>query len=278
MNTKRTVSERLTTAIERAERAVLIIGAIVLLLWLVHPVRDWMQRQQWMDLEGVVALCALAIMFGLRSIERLNKRVDHFFDAEERSIIRDGTAKVYEALYAAIDRHCDDLIPRLGRDRKSLDVLGITLFSAWHHLQPQLAKKTFRDWDVTFACMSPEFARDEPWVPTEWADEVAGRIRDISEFTRKSKAELKKRNVTLRLFVYDHLPAVHGFRIERDEIFCSYIQWEGEKLAMPFQFYEHFPATNRSVRTLKYRELFTNWLVRAHTRGPYLIDETSNPD
>ena len=67
----------------------------------------------------------------------------------------------------------------------------------------------------------------------------------------------------LTLYLYDHLPAIHGFRVENDDVFCSYIHREGDKLAKPFHFYEHFAATNRSVRARHYRLLFENWLERA---------------
>lgn len=265
MSRKRFFIEQISTFVERTERVILGIGAIALLLWLIEPIRARVEHV--IGDKGVVAICALAILYVLRTTERLSDRIDHFVAAEERSVIPDGIVKVYQELDDALERLADRMPPRFGNGRRSLDILGITLFTAWDHLQPQLKKRTFCDWEVTFACISPEFAKREPAVPAEWADALPGRIRDITDFIKKNKAELEQRNVTVRLFLYEHLPAVHGFHLEPDDLFCSYIHWEGEELAKPFQFYEHFPTANRSPRAMEYRALFANWLERAHGKG-----------
>ena len=267
MKTKREWLDTLSSFVQKAERLILGVGAVALVLWLIDPVRDWLVANRLMDIERVVGLCALSILFSLRAIERLNTRVDRFVASEEESIILDGTAKVYEAVDDVIERCCDSPRPRSNEGRRQLDILGITLFSAWDHLQPLLKKPTFRDWDVTFACMQADYAKAQASVPPEWSEPLPARLRDITDFVKKSKADLDKRNVRVRLFVFEHIPAIHGFRIEQEEVFLSYIHWEGQDLAKPFQFYEHFAAGNRSMRATQYRELFANWLERSHASG-----------
>ena len=262
MRQKKTWQDHLSTAVEWGEHIVLILGALLLLTWLIEPVRHWMQEHELMDFEGIIAFSALAIMFVLRALDRQSDKIDRLVAAEEAAVIPDGIQRVYAYVDEVIDASSD--APLWGRSRRSFDVLGITLYTAWTHLQPQFKKKTFTDWEVTLSCMSAEFAKNEPNVPPDWADELPGRISQITEFIKSSAKDLESRNVRITLYLHDYLPAIHGFRVENDDVFCSFIHWEGDKLAKPFQFYEHFAATNRSVRARHYRLLFENWLERAH--------------
>lgn len=266
------VADRLSRFVQVAERAILFIGSMVLVLWLVEPTRAWLTAHHLVDMETIVGFSTLAILFMLHAFKEQSDRFAILFEEEEQSIIPQGVTRVYEKVQPLIDALTLGRGFHLGRTRRTLDILGIYLFTAWSNLQIYLDDARFTDFEISLACMEPQYALDDPSIPDEWGVEARARIEAIKSYLGRKQEELAARNVVVNLYLYKHLPAVHGFRIEKEEVFCSFIHWEGTQICKPFQFYEHFTAANRSTRAEFYRELFENWLLSACAGGPLAIE------
>jgi hypothetical protein len=265
---KKRLRPNLTDLLEIVERGVLILGSLLVMLWLIEPIRAWIEEHHLISNDAIIALCPLAILYGLRAIEKNNLHMHEFFESETASVIPQGTLRVYEPLDEVITSTNE--APHLFEKRHTADILGITLYSAWAKLQIYLEDEKFRHWDITLACLSPDFAASDKSIPSDWKSEVGVRIDEIRSFVDEWRSRLESRDVSVRLYVYGHLPAIHGFRIEHDHIFCSYIHWQGAKLAKPHQFYEYIPTQNRSPRAQHYRAMFDNWLTAAHRSPPVI--------
>src|SRR6266446_108964 len=262
----------LSRFVDFAERAILVVGSLLLILWLVEPSREWLREHNIVDEHTIIAFAPLAILFMLRAFEGNSARLDQLIRNDDSAMIPEGIGRVYERLKPVIDNLANSRSFIAGRARRRIDLLGITLFTAWSNVQIYLQDSRFSDFEITFSCVTPEFIEQSGVIPNEWAAESRQRIAEIHQFLLRKRVDLAARNIVVKLFTYAHLPAIHGFRVENDEIFCSFIHWEGRTVAKPFQFYEHFPAANRSLRAEFYRALFDNWLERAQADGPLPIE------
>lgn len=156
-------------------------------------------------------------------------------------------------------------------DRR-LDVLGLTLFSAWPTLSFNLQQREYSDWSIRMATISPHAVEAAKWLPDDWSEESQANIRAIEKFREEPK--IKQRNIQIEILKYDFVPAVHGFRLGNGDIYISNLLWQGDgRLGKPGFSYEFIPYTETGPSAEAYRELFANWFTRAET-GSASIDGT----
>jgi hypothetical protein len=246
-----------------------VVGLIfaLLLAWSIDSVRGWMQNHGLKDLDvpAVVGITLAATMFVLVSfqqqLKQMAKRLGDFSPSATSTIIRGGVEKVYPELQNIIA----ELGPGSGRKR-GLDVLGLTLYTAWPVLlQPGLsgAERTLRGWRVNAFLLCPDFIRSNPCFSATWALQAEAQLSTINEFAANNAQLLIELGTTLTVTQYKFFPAVHGFRTDAGHLFISFIHWREKSLEGPTQFYEFFPPSDTSARAQQYRDLFDNWIERA---------------
>lgn len=240
---------------------------VLLLAWSTDSVRCWMQQHglKELDVPAIVGIALAATMFVLlafqQQLKQLGRRIGDFSPSASSRIIRGGVEHVYPELHTILD----DVGTGAGSER-SLDVLGLTLFTAW----PMLLRSglgspggALRGWRVSVFCLSPDFLKANPYFSENWVKEVEAKLSSINEFTKNGGELLKDLGTSLAVMQYKFFPAVHGFRTGAGHLLISYIHWSGESLDDPTQFYEYFPPSDKSVRASLYRALFDNWIERA---------------
>ncbi|MFZ0772222.1 MAG: hypothetical protein WCA49_25035 [Candidatus Sulfotelmatobacter sp.] len=237
-----------------------------LLAWSIDSVRTWMQGHGLgRDVPAVVGIALAATMFVLVSFQQqlrqVAKRLGDFSPSASSRIIRGGIKDVYPEL--------QKILAELGAgssSERSLDVLGLTLFTAWPMLlQPGLssAEGALRGWRVNVFLLCPDFIKSNPCFSAAWALQAEAQLLAIKEFATNNAQLLKELKTDLAVTKYKFFPAVHGFRTGAGHLLISYIHWNGTSLEGPTQFYEFFQPSDKSARASLYRDLFGNWIERA---------------
>lgn len=148
------------------------------------------------------------------------------------------------------------------RRKRQLDVLGLTLYSAWPTISFWLQQTTLRDWTIRFATLKSSGSAAHAWVPDDWPSESAANVSAIRKFVES--ASLEQRRISIEIAEYDFVPGIHGFRLGNGDVFISSLLWqEDRRLGKPGFSYEYVPASDDSVGAIALRRLFDNWFDRA---------------
>jgi len=240
---------------------------IILLAWSIDSVRCWIQDHglKGLDVPAIVGIALAATMFVLitfqQQLKQVEKRLAVFSPSTSSKIVGGGIKDVYSELANILG----ELGAGTGGER-TLDVLGLTLFTAWPMLlEPSLSSTegALRGWRVNVFFLSSDFIKANSCFSAPWALQSEAELSSIKEFTRNKAQLLKELGTELTVTQYSFFPAVHGFRTEAGHLLISYIHWSGELLDTPTQFYEFFQPSDKSTRASFYRVLFDNWIERA---------------
>lgn len=252
--------------VQAANAVVVVLAPLVLIAWAIVPVRDWLRHRAYFDEGTIIGLLGLVISLTLVHFNHLVRRTDQVTQAladlsrSRSGVIANGVTDVYPELLAELRA-----LPVRARQ---VDVLGLTLFTAWNQLQGFLPQPETRGWTVRLLCICPGFVeRELPGIPREWAGESRRQAETIRRFLEKQAASLAERDVKVSLECYAAFPALHGFILGNGTLFMSVTQWEAEQdeLAMPYHPYEKIDATDHSRRAHVYREIFRNWVDHARS-------------
>jgi hypothetical protein len=147
------------------------------------------------------------------------------------------------------------------REHREIEVLGLTLYSAWNQLSIFLELPEVSGWTVRLAALSEDDTFQQPWVPDGWPEESATTLKRVREFSDKQGEE---HDHTIEVFEYEFAPAVHGFRLGNGDVFVSTLLWlpEGRLGSHPFS-YDYIPVSDLSPGANAARKLFENWFNRA---------------
>lgn len=146
-------------------------------------------------------------------------------------------------------------------EHREIEVLGLTLYSAWNQLSTFLERPEVNNWTVKLAVMSHDEIYQRPWIPEGWPEEAATTVNRIRDFCEKLGAE---HNHTIEVFEYEFAPAVHGFRLGNNDVFVSTLLWLPEGHLGKHRFsYDFVPARDFSPGADASRKLFENWFDRA---------------
>jgi hypothetical protein len=237
---------------------------VVLAAWTITPLRDTLVRTGYFDDKTILAMLGVLVALTLSSLDDLFKRVRTLSDdvAElapvQPKLVSRGVTEVYGPLLQELKT-----VPR--RHRR-IDVLGLTLFTAWDQLEGWLSEPDTQGWTITLLCLDPAFAaRQVPGIPAAWYDAARNKTEEITAYRAAKEKDLRQRRIKLTVVHYAAFPALHGFRVGNDALFISSVHWEpnADQLAKPYHFYDVFAAKDRSERAEAYRSLFANWFDHA---------------
>lgn len=245
-------------AVDRVERfiedgqvwVVVAVAAVLLLLQIpgVEDVLDGVGLENNTRLRTAVGILVLTSI--LVELRQLNRRVtpaitgrQHYSDPKE----------MYNAL---IERAAETSNP----DHRHIDVLGLTLFSAWPELEFFLERPEVDRWTVKLATLSKDASAPRQWVPKAWPQESATTVTQVEEFRSRGGRE---HDHTVEVFEYHFTPVVHGFRLGNGDVFLSTLRWRDGLLGKHRFPYDYVPANDISPEADAARALFKNWFDRA---------------
>ncbi len=160
------------------------------------------------------------------------------------------------------------ILREANHENLTLDVLGLTLFSAWPmFLDPAIRDGLLRAWRLNIYVLSPDFIRNSPFFPDGWVHESEAKLKLIEKFAAAHSNPVDGPRITV--VKYSRFPAIHGFRTQSGHLFISYIHWNSAEnlLDDPHHFYEEFSPEDKSDRASQYRSLFQNWIEHAESSG-----------
>jgi hypothetical protein len=247
---------------------VLAVGLLFCVLWSIAPLRALLTQWKWIDdatVFGVLGVVVTITVFELQQNEKTSKRLGDtlgsFSPAQSSKIAFGGVGEVYNALSPAIRK----LVAESRAGTTTIDVLGLTLFSAWPvALEPQLQNEEIRNCVINLYLIDTAFAQKTPELfRPEWLRDMESKPKEIAAFLEENADRLKRNRVEVRLKPYAFFPGVHGFRTSDGHLMISFVHWAKQTLDNPNQFYEIFLPTDTSARAKAYRDLFDNWVQRA---------------
>lgn len=152
-------------------------------------------------------------------------------------------------------------------ESKQLDVLGMTLYTAWPSVRFWISRHEFANWNVRLAAMVDREGALGSFIQSEWSQQSIDQLTDI--LGRSSSADLAANSVGLTGFEYDFMPVVHGFRLGNGDLFLSQLRWGADgKISFDGYTYEFIPGDDVSPAAEAARNLFDSWFQRA-TRTPF---------
>ena len=237
--------------LDQARIWVSLAGAVVLVLiqipW-VESVVDGIGLENTAKLRwGILTVLVVAVLLELREVSRRatpdTAGRQHFSDPND----------MYEVLRQRAQS--------ISKERqRRLDILGLTLYSAWPQISFWLQRPESEGWTVRFATLSPD-ADVLRWVPDDWPRESA----HITEQIQHAAEGNAKRHV--EVYHYDYMPSVHGFRLGNGDVFISNVLWQRDgRLGKRGFSYEYIPHSEAGPAADAYRNLFDNWFARATSK------------
>lgn len=238
------------------QAALALVGVLVLLGTQV-PWVDGMLRSAGVEDTTGLGMSAVAVMLLVIYVElRRGAR------ASRRSDGHDGFYEDPRDMY-------DDMLRRMAMvrksDHKSIDVLGLTLYSAWPQFSFWLQNEDVSDWSVRAAVLDPDV--EVPAVSSAWSVEARGKIEAIERFA--SRREIVRRRISIDVRTYAFTPGVHGFRLGNGDVYLSVVHWDddGDVVASEGISYQYVAAADRRPSAEGTRRLFDSWFAQAYGPG-----------
>lgn len=236
-------------------KAVAVVAGVALVVavevsWLEEPLR----RIGFQDLDGIgaaVIVFILALMFfDMRGLAaRQSANVDrHFSDP----------MAVYPVLIKRIQG-------TKRRSDKVLDVLGMTLYTAWPTVTFWLNHPELNGWTIRLCAMVDDEGQLRNFVPPEWSSESRSNLENAA--VRARTLATTGRNIEIETYAYDFIPVIHGFRLGNGDIFYSILSWQLDgRIGRESYSYQYVPCDDSSAAAIAIREVFDSWFKRARFR------------
>jgi hypothetical protein len=270
------LTDRRASLAKRSCRVVQVLIALPALLLLgafsIPALRAQLESIGLVDAMSVLPLLGVLLAVAVSALDDIFKAVSTSATEIKRItpasslIIRGGKAEVFEKL--------GPMLSNLKGSRKTLDVLGLTLFTAWPQLKSFLENTDADGWKIRLLCIDPSFrlrasdldaACPIPGLSAGWLDEAASYMSEIKEYVQTHRERLAERRISIGVYGYKAFPAIHGFRLGDGALIMSWSHWDRSELSKPNHFYELFPSTDHSARANEFRKLFDNWFDHALT-------------
>jgi hypothetical protein len=143
-----------------------------------------------------------------------------------------------------------------------LDVLGMSLYTAWPSIGFWLGRPELRGWTIRMAAPVKAEPGVAALVPTEWLHEARANLSQIRDAAQSPT--VIKQNIKLEGFGYDFMPFLHGFRLGNGDLFYSLLMWSDDgKISREKYSYEFVPREDASPSADAAREVFDSWFKRA---------------
>jgi hypothetical protein len=251
----------LTYRLFDALQPLLIFGGLVILIalqipWLSGPLQRIGLRGGTGELAStLLALVLVAIYVQVRSIE--NRLGDRSSDNQHLSDPMD----VYPVLL-------DRATKIVRRDEKVLDVLGLSLYTAWPSIGFWLNRSELRGWTIRLAAPANLDGPTAERMPADWLDESRRNL--TSAYTTGNSPMIKSAGIVVQPFGYDFLPFLHGFRLGNGDLFYSMLMWGSDgRLSRDEYSYTFVPHEDGSASAEAIRQVFDAWFIRA-CRDPWV--------
>jgi hypothetical protein len=238
--------------VERGEIWIAFIAGGVLLLLQVPGVGGLIEELGLEDSRQLrTAVAVVLLMSILLELYQLKRRVTPAISDRQQY---PDPKEMYDALIEKAKSITDP-------EQQKIEVLGLTLYSAWPQISFFLERPEINNWTVKFATMSKEATAPRQWTPPGWPDESNTTVNQVREFASGRGAEHSHR---IEIFEYHFTPAVHGFRLGNGDVFVSVLHWQEDGRLGKHRFsYDYVPAHDISPAAAAVRGLFNNWFERA---------------
>jgi hypothetical protein len=242
-------------------QAIIAIGGLLIVIavqipWLDAPLRRVGFGDHLNVTLTIFTLLLVSIFYDVRALsgrrERKVAEQRHFADPLD----------VYPVLH-------DRLLAISRQDEKVLDVLGMTLYTAWPTIGFWLARPEMAGWTIRLAAVVDTRVDQSTvsLIPSEWFRESQQNLTNIS--TMAKSPNIRDRSITLEAYGYDFMPALHGFRLGNGDLFYSILLWQRDgRIGRNGYSYEFVPCEDHSQSAQATREIFDSWFARAR-RSPW---------
>jgi len=246
------VAERATDVIKFVVAAGgLALVILVSIPWLSGPLAKVGITSAKAFSEDVLTIVVVSIFFDVRRlVESKHQPSHHFADPMD----------VYPVLLQRIRA-----ITR--KEDKRLDVIGMTLYTAWPSIRFWLNRAELVGWTVRLTALAANEASLASHVPSSWFNEARSNLSSVAQYA-KAPATLA-RNIDLQAYKYDFMPSLHGYRLGNGDLFYSILYWDQNGLLSIDNYsYEFISADDVSPSATAIRQVFQSWFERA-TRTPW---------
>jgi hypothetical protein len=241
-------SERLVSFIQVfIALAGLAIAILLNVPWLEGPLRRIGLTSTGALTGSVITVIVVSIFFDVRTLTvgKTGPEKRHFSDPMD----------VYPVLLERIKS-----ISRA--EEKVLDVIGMTLYTAWPSIKFWLNRNDLNGWTVRFAAVSSGGQRRSTHVPVAWHREAKTNLDNICDFANSPVAQAK--HINLQSFGYDFMPVLHGYRLGNGDLFYSILMWQDNgTIGIDNYSYEFVPREDKSPSADAIRVVFDSWFRRA---------------
>ena len=249
----------LTTAAARisdAARTVIVVGSLTLgvafnIPWLEGPLKK-------LGFENLTEVTLSILIFLLVAI---------FYEVRSPTTSREAGSQYPRHFPDAMDLY-PTLVERMNlikrREDKVLDVLGMTLYTAWPTITFWLNRAELDNWTIRLTAVSPhhEHADLRRVVPHSWFAESTANLSDAARVARLPR--IQQKGVRIETHAYDFAPVLHGFRLGNGDLFWSMLEWDREgKLCRDAYSYEFVPREDDTASAAAIRRVFDSWFTRA---------------
>jgi hypothetical protein len=255
----RRTSDRLIAQLQ----VIIAIGGLLVVVLLSIPWLDGPLKKAGLTAPGplsqaIVALVVVSIFFDVRRLtERKPEPQQRHFPAP---------MDVYPVLLERIHS-----IAR--KEEKVLDVIGMTLFTAWPSIRFWLNRTDLNGWTVRLAALADHEAELAAYVPSFWFRDSRSNLSSIVHYANSTAARSK--DINLQPFAYDFMPSLHGYRLGNGDLFYSFLHWDTDgKLRLDDFSYDFVPHEDHSPSANAIRETFESWFQRA-TRTAWRGEQAS---
>ena len=242
------VSERIVSF---SQVLIAVVGLIAVILlnisWLDGPFKKIGISDPTDFTGGVVAVIVVSIFFDVRSLiaRKYEPEDRHFSDPME----------VYPLLF--------ERIRAISRpEEKVLDVIGITLYTAWPSIRFWLNRSDLIGWTVRFAAVAVNKRQFSSHMPEEWPHEAQANLNNVCSYANSRAVQAQ--HINLQAFGYDFMPSLHGYRLGNGDLFYSILLWRDDgKVSIDGYSYEFVPGDDKSSSAEAIRQVFDSWFKRA---------------
>jgi hypothetical protein len=253
------------TRIADVSRMVIVVGGLLLAVafnipWLENPL-------QKLGFDNVTEVSLSIVTFLLVAI---------FYEVRSPSTPRDGErhARHFPDAMDVYPVLTERMTAIRRREDKVLDVLGMTLYTAWPTITFWLNRAELDNWTIRLTAVSPHHEEDlHRIVPRAWFAESTANLSDAARVAHLPR--IQEKGIRIETHSYDFVPVLHGFRLGSGDLFWSLLEWDREgRICRDAYSYEFVPREDDSASAVAIRRVFDSWFTRArqqewtaHTAG-----------
>lgn len=231
-------------------------GGLLLIVMLRIPwLADVLKRVGFSDfgivVQTVIVIVLVSIFFDVRLL------LDRTYQLPEETRHCADPMAVYPMLQERMER-------TTRQEQKRLDILGISLYTAWPSVRFWLDHPELNGWTVRLAAVAHRDRRLADYVPPDWFRESRKNLTSI--YQTGQLPTFQERRITLEAYGYDFMPVLHGYRLGNGDLFYSILLWQDNgRIGLDGYSYEFVPATDKSPSAEAIRGIFDAWFRRAMT-------------